>query len=245
MAPAPKPHHADIAIAGGGPVGLTLALALARKGFEVVVVDAAAALKPAKPAGDSRAFFIGYGAWRIFRALGLEEALLAKAQKVRQVEAKGRIGAISFLAEDSPEPVLGYMIEAADLSPVLHEAANAQKGLKLIAPAQIEAATFGDPEAALQLGKGEVRSALVIGCDGRNSAVRRAAGLRFEGWDYDAKAISTTVKLGAPHEGAARQIFLPGGPLAVLPLCGDRANLIWTEKSAVADALIALDDRRF
>src|SRR5688572_13537437 len=122
-----KTKACDVAIAGGGPVGLTLALALARRGYESAVIDAAPAPKAGKPdnkvSGDSRAFFIAYGCWRIFRALDLEKALLEHAEPVTSVEAEGRIGGISFLAEDcGTEPVLGYMIEAARLIPVLHEA---------------------------------------------------------------------------------------------------------------------------
>jgi len=231
-------------------VGLTLALALARRGYETLVIDAAPPPKAGKAVNDSRAFFIAYGCWRIFRALGLEEELLADAQPVSSVEAEGRIGGISFLAEDCREPVLGYMVEAAKLAPVLHRAVAAEQGIQLIAPAKIEAAEFGDAEVCLKLEGGEAHASVVVGCDGARSVVRKAAGLRFEGWDYDAKAISTTVKLGKPHSssghwGAARQIFLPGGPMAVLPLKDNRANLIWTERAAVADALVALDDHGF
>jgi 2-octaprenyl-6-methoxyphenol hydroxylase len=250
MATRPKVHSADIAIAGGGPVGLTLALALARRGYETLVIDAAApsrsgTARAGKTPGDSRAFFIAYGCWRIFRALELEEKLLADAQPVTSVEAEGRIGGISFLAEDCSEPALGFMVEAARLLPVLHEAVKAQEGVTLIAPATIRDAQFGDADVCLKLDAGEARAQLAIGCEGARSAVRKAAGLRFEGWDYDAKAISATVSLSMPHNGAARQVFLPGGPLAVLPLKDSRANLIWTERAAVADALMDLDDAGF
>ncbi|MDP3738387.1 MAG: FAD-dependent oxidoreductase [Hyphomonadaceae bacterium] len=240
-----KTLRADVAIAGGGPVGLTLALALARRGYSTVVADAAAPPKPGKSGADSRAYFIAYGCWRIFKALELEDALLANAEPVTSVEAEGRIGGISFLADECSEPVLGYMVESANLLPVLHNAVKAETSVTLIAPAKIESVAFGDPDAVLQLASGEVRASLVIGCDGAKSIVRKAAGLRWEGWDYDAKAISATVKLSKPHNSSARQVFLPGGPLAVLPLKGDRANLIWTERAAVADALMALDDRGF
>jgi 2-octaprenyl-6-methoxyphenol hydroxylase len=241
-----KAHHCDVAIAGGGPVGLTLALALARRGYEVSVIDAAPAPAPGKPSPDSRAFFIAYGCWRIFKALGLEADLLKHAEPVTSVEAKGRIGGISFLAEECDgEPVLGYMIEAAHLVPALHAAASAEGKIRLVSGAKVEAASFEDPYAILTHSGGETRASLIVGSDGARSLVRHAAGLRFEGWDYESKAISATVKLAADHKGAARQIFLPGGPLAVLPLRDNRANLIWTERAAVADALMALDDKGF
>lgn len=244
MAQEPKTYRTDIAVAGGGPVGLTLALALAQRGYETVVADAGA--PPAKDGPkDSRAYFIAYGCWRIFKALGLEEALLAGAEPVTQVEAEGRIGGINFIAEDCVEPVLGYMVEASVLGEVLNAAVVAEKKVTLLSRARIESVELVDPCAVLKLADAEVQAPLVVGCDGGRSLVRKAAGLRFEGHDYDATAISTTVKLGRPHNGAARQIFLPNGPMAVLPLTGDRANLIWTEKSAIAKALVELDDRGF
>ena len=162
-----------------------------------------------------------------------------------QVEAEGRIGGISFIAEDCAEPVLGYMIEAGLLASVLHAAVEAESRVALLSRARIEGVALEDPCAMLKLAGGEVHAPLVVGCDGARSVVRKAAGLRFEGHDYDATAISTTVKLTQPHHGAARQVFLPNGPMAVLPLKDDRANLIWTEKAAVAEALLALDDRGF
>jgi 2-octaprenyl-6-methoxyphenol hydroxylase len=243
MAAAPKTYRADVALAGGGPVGLTLALALARRGYDVVVADAGG--PPGKGAVDTRAYFIAYGCWRIFRALGLEEALLAHAEPVLQVEAEGRIGGINFIAEDCAEPVLGYMVEAGRLAVALHDAVGAEKRITLLSKAKIEGVKLEDPCAVLQLANGEVQAPLVVGCDGARSIVRKAAGLRFEGHDYDATAISTTVQLGTPHNGAARQIFLPNGPMAVLPLKDNRANLIWTEKAAIAEALLALDERGF
>lgn len=243
MIEAAKVHACDVAIAGGGPVGLTLALALARKGFDVVVADAAP-LHGSAPA-DARAWFIAYGCWRIFRALGLETEVLAGAEPVTQVEAEGRVGGISFIAEDSGEPVLGYMVEAGGLAAALHAAVAAEKHVTLLSGARIASVTFGNPRAVLKLADGEIHAPLVVGCDGVRSIVRREAGLRFEGHDYDAAAVSTTVKLAKPHKGVARQVFLPSGPMAVLPLQGDRANLIWTEKAAVASALVDLDVRGF
>ena len=243
----------DVAIAGGGPVGLTLALALAQRGFRTGLVDA----DLASGAGEGRAFFVAFGCWRIWRALGLEAELLASAQPVTSVEAKGQAGAISFLASDcKDETVLGYMIEQGPLVAALKSAATASERLTLWAGRSL-GADFADPRATLpfeaaaqdggQDGRqgGKITAALVVGCDGARSGVRAAAGIRYEGWDYPARAISTPVTCAKPHDGAARQIFLPSGPMAALPLRDDRINLVWTERSIVAEALMALDDAGF
>lgn len=236
-------HRCDVAIAGGGPVGLTLALALARRGFEVALADAGA--PPGEGPADSRAYFIAYGCWRIFRALGLEDQLRPHAEPVLQVEAEGRLGGISFIAEECAEPALGYMIEGSALAAALYPAVKAEAHVRLLSRARIDKVTFGPAKAQLRVGDLVIEARLVVGCDGAKSQVRAAAGLRFEGHDYDAAALSTTLKLGKPHDGAARQIFLPRGPMAVLPLTDNRANLIWTERAAVAGALAGLSDDEF
>lgn len=222
---------------------MTLALALARRGVEVALADAGA--PPGEGPADSRAYFIAYGCWRIFRALGLEEQLLPHAEPVLQVEAEGRLGGISFIAEECAEPALGYMIEGSALAAVLYAAVKAETHVRMLSRARIDKVTFAPAKAQLVVGDLVIEARLVVGCDGAKSPVRSAAGLRFEGHDYDAAALSTTLKLGKPHNGAARQIFLPRGPMAVLPLTGDRANLIWTERAAVAGALAGLSDDEF
>ena len=160
MAAAQTTHRADIAIAGGGPVGLTLALALARRGFEVVVSDAAPLA--GQGTADTRAYFIAYGCWRIFRALGLELPLLRDAEPVTQVEAEGRVGGISFIAEDCSEPVLGYMVEAGALAAALHAAIADEKSVSLLSHARIESVTFNDPCAVLKLADAELHAPLVM-----------------------------------------------------------------------------------
>src|SRR5262249_51985952 len=150
----------------------------------------------ARPEGG-RAFFVAFGCWRIWRALGLETELLRSAEPVTSVEAQGQAGGISFLASDcKDEPVLGYMIEQGPLVAALTEAAKACDRINL-RPGRTSAVRFADPRASLVFdadGKaGEIGASLVVGCDGGRSNVRAAAGIRYEGWDYPARAISTTV----------------------------------------------------
>lgn len=229
----------DVLVAGGGPVGLTLALALAKRGFDVAVADAGGRKGP-----DTRAFFIAYGVWRIFKALGLEAELRPGAEPVMSVEAEGAGGGISFLAEECEHvDQLGFMLEAAKLDAALSAAARAA-GVKVI-QGIVEGIAFDDPEAVAKIGGKAVGASLIVGCEGVRSPTRQAAGLRYEGWDYPTKAVSTTLRLAWPHEGAARQVFLRGGPLAALPLTGQRANLVWTVKAEIADALLAMTDAEF
>lgn len=235
----------DILIAGGGPVGLTLATALAQRGFSTTLVDAGG------PSGaDSRAWFIAYGCWRIFCALGLADRLETVSQPVSAVGADADGGGIAFLAgETDGEIELGRMVEASALGPVLIAAADSA-GVRRLTSARADTPVFGDPHVSMQVNGEVVRASLVIGCDGPRSGLRDAAGIRFEGRGYSTRAISTTLRLSSSHGGEARQIFLRGGPIAALPLVGDgqtgdRVNLVWTAPAPVAEALLAMTDAGF
>jgi 2-octaprenyl-6-methoxyphenol hydroxylase len=79
---------------------------------------------------------------------------------------------------------------------------------------------------------------LMVGAEGRKSVVRGAAGIKTYGWTYPQTGVVATVALAEPHGGVAHEYFLPGGPLAILPLTEQRASLVWTEKTAMAHALV-------
>lgn len=244
------PKLIDVAIAGGGPVGLTLALGLKARGFDIAVIDAAPPRVPSsKP--DARAFFVAHGCWRIWRALGMEAAILPHAEPVHSVEAKGdgQRDGVAFLdsdlaSGDADHGPLGYMIAAGDLIAAL-EAATRSANIPIIALARAEDIVVTSDGVMLRAGDSTIRARLLAGCEGQSSAVRTAAGIRYEGRGYEAKALSTLLQLDAPHHGAARQLFLADGPLAVLPMPGNRANLVWSERADVADALVAMSDANF
>lgn len=239
MANAHTDGSSDILVAGGGAVGMTLALALAREGFSVALAQGETR------ATAGRCFFIAFGCWRIWRALGLESALTPGAQPVSRIEAEANAdGAAAFDATDGGEDALGFLVEERLINDVLRHAVEAEHRIESLR-GEASALTFGDVDAEASIAGELHRSALIVGCDGVRSRVRRAAGLRFEGWDYPAAAISAIVNLDRPHEGCARQAFLRTGPLAVLPLTMGRANIVWTERAAVAEALVGLSDQDF
>jgi len=86
---------------------------------------------------------------------------------------------------------------------------------------------------------------VLIGCDGRRSGTADRAGITRTAWGYDQTAIVCAVKHEKPNSGIAHQFFMPNGPLAILPLTGDRSSIVWSEQSARAAEIIALDDTGF
>jgi 2-octaprenyl-6-methoxyphenol hydroxylase len=136
------------------------------------------------------------------------------------------------------------MIENQAMRAVL-DAALGAAGIPVY-PARLTGLTAGPLEAEMALDDGRSLFApLAVGAEGRRSAVREAAGIKTWGWDYPQSGVAATVTLEHPHEGIAQQYFLKGGPLAVLPLKGQRASLVWTERRDAADALVAASPEAF
>ena len=90
-----------------------------------------------------------------------------------------------------------------------------------------------------------LRARLLIGCDGKKSAVAKRAGIRRSGWSYGQTALVCAVAHEKPHNGCAHQFFMPSGPLAILPITGNRASIVWTETDARAAEIQEMDDEGY
>lgn len=242
------PAASDVTIAGGGIVGLCLAVALRRgAGLDVTVCDPL-------PAGDDegRASAVSAGARRMFGELGVWEAIAPHAQPVAtMVVTDSRLGdpvRQSFLTFDgdiAPDEPFAYIIENAVVADALRDAARTSG----VALATTAVKAFRERTSGLNLtlrdGLGNAasqRTGLLVAADGARSALRAHAGIPWTGHGYDQAGIVATIAHERPHEGRAVQHFLPPGPFARLPLTGNRSSIVWTERRADADALLALDD---
>lgn len=249
----------DVIIVGGGLAGGLCALALARAGLSVAVVDAEPVPRMRELAFDGRTSALAYACVRVFKRLGLWPAIEPHAEPILDIlvsdgRARGRFsdGARSPLhlhfdsrELESGEP-LGWIVENVVLRAAIFEAIEKTPEIKLFAPARVERAAFEAEGAHVELSTGQRLSApLIVAADGRNSALRRQAGIKTTGWQYGQTGIVVTVKHERPHNGVAHEFFLPSGPFAILPLKDNRSSLVWTERSDAAPAYIALDDNAF
>jgi 2-octaprenyl-6-methoxyphenol hydroxylase len=243
---------ADILIAGAGMAGATLALGLAQGGLRPVLIDQAAFETRVTPAFDGRASAVAYAAFRQWRTLGVAETLEPLAQRIEQilVTDAGSPSAASAaphgfhlrfdaeeIADRSDGEPLGYMLENRHIRAALGQALE-RAGVPVIAPAKVAQARFDARAAEIDLDDGRtLTAALVVGAEGKTSAVRRSAGVGALGWGYGQTAVVATVRLARAHDGVAHEHFLPEGPFAILPLTDDRASLVWTESDRRAASL--------
>jgi 2-octaprenyl-6-methoxyphenol hydroxylase len=243
----------DAVISGGGMVGTTLALALARGGLKVAVVDALVPGAATDAKFDGRVSAVAFASCRMLGALGLWAQLARDAQPINDImvtDGSVRAGTSSLFLhfdhrEIGAEP-LGHLIENRHIRLALLAAVQACPGLELIAPEKVVGATPGIAATSVCLASGaELAAPLCLAAEGRHSPLREAAGIKLLKWDYAQAGLVTTVEHERPHNGIAQEFFLPAGPFAILPMVGSRSSLVWTEGSETARALLALGDAPF
>jgi 2-octaprenyl-6-methoxyphenol hydroxylase len=247
-----QPIRTDVAIAGGGMVGLTLALALAQGGMRVAVADPMTPAQLLDERFDGRVSALAFANVRMMRTLGLWDAISPDAQPINDIlVSDGELGgktspfSLHFDHREIGE-VLGYIVENRHIRRALIQAAEASPAILFLPGVAAEAVTAGDGSATLSLSDGRaIESPLAVAAEGRESQLREAQGIRSVAWDYPQIGIVTTVEHERPHNGVAYEHFLPSGPFAILPMTGNRASLVWTEETKEARRLIGLDEDGF
>ena len=257
----------DAIIVGAGAVGGALALALARDGFAVAVIEAREP-RPWRAADevDLRVVALAPDARELLQTIGIWPAIAsARIGPYRYMRVWDALapGQLKFDAADNGEAALGWIVENKLIQHTLWQALKGiDPGLQQIA---IPAAASAAPMAPRVLCPAEVagiddaadavtvtlidgtrlRAKLLIATEGAESSVRTKLGIPFEGRDYGQRAIVAHVATERPHEGTAWQRFQPGGPLAFLPLADGRCSIVWSLPETEAARMLALDDAAF
>lgn len=242
----------DIIIVGGGLNGPALALAAAREGLRVTIIDALAVDRRKKRGFDGRSYALSLGSQRLLKAIGVWDAISENAQPMLEIKVTdGRAGEgpspwmMHFDHVEIEEGPMGYMIEDRHLRRAFLEAMDRADKITHLSEETVIAQNVGTT-ASVTLASGKtITGAVIIGCDGRKSGTATRAGIKRTGWGYGQTAIVCAVSHEKPHNGIAHQFFMPNGPLAILPLTKNRSSIVWSETDARATALMALDDGGF
>jgi 2-octaprenylphenol hydroxylase len=236
----------DVAIVGGGLVGASLALALQRAGLDVVLIEPQVPQAPlAADAWDSRIYAISPGNAAFLESLGVWSRL--DAQRVQRVEAMSicgdaPAGRLEFSAYESGLRELAYIVEGCALLQALRAAIADTGQVRMLCPAQAASLQLDADAAQLTLADGEpILAQLVIGTDGGDSWVRRAAGITARVSDYHQLGVVANFEIEKNHGGTAYQWFRADGVLALLPLPGKRVSMVWSATEDHAQTLLAMD----
>ncbi|KQQ76095.1 2-octaprenyl-6-methoxyphenyl hydroxylase [Acinetobacter sp. Leaf130] len=234
----------QVIIVGGGMVGLSLSLMLAKANIAVKLLEAVKYpnyndqnVAPYHSSFDARNTALSRRSVQIYQKLGLWDALQQHATPILQVHIteQGSFGKARLIAEQEKVESFGQVIENAWLGRVLLTQVRQQPLIELIDGVQVTALNQDAEQIHIEAQRGEetlkLESKLLIAADGRDSFCRQAIGVGVDVHDYDQVAIVTTVQTSKPHEHVGFERFSALGPLALLPLPGEyRRSVVWPVK---------------
>lgn len=242
---------ADVIVVGAGVVGSALALALARDGLDVALVEA----QPPQPwqanddvdlrvvalAPDAAALLDDLGVW--------SHVVAARAGPYRRMHVWDALaaGELVFDASEHGQAALGWIVENRLLQHALWMALSAGvTPVRVYSPNTIDHLDNGEDGVTVGLADGtRLRARLLVGADGVASPLRSRLGIATRDRDYGQRAVVAHVTPERSHESTAWQRFQPGGPLALLPLADGRCSIVWSLPEAEATRVLALDDTAF
>jgi len=240
----------DILIVGGGLNGPALALALAQTGHSVTVIDTLPETLRMKATFDGRAYALALASQRLLDAIEVWDRVAEHAQPMLEIKVTdGHAGAgpspffMHFDHAEIEEGPMGYMVEDRHLRRAFLDAMTQEQRITQLSGKTVVSQKTDMAGVTLALDDGStVSGQLVVGCDGRRSGTAARAGIKRSGWDYGQTALVCAIEHDLPHHGVAHQFFMPPGPLAILPLTGNRSSIVWSEHTETAQRINAMSE---
>jgi 2-octaprenyl-6-methoxyphenol hydroxylase len=232
----------EVAVVGGGPAGLTTAVALAEAGVETVLISKRSTQE------DHRTTALLRGSVTALDTLGVWERCRKEAAALRVmriVDDTGRLlrsPEIKFEASEITLHAFGYNIENRHLLAALEARVGELRGISRIED-EAEAVDISDNSVSITLkGGSEIQARLVVGADGRHSICRAATGIKTDLRNYPQTALTFNLGHARPHQDISTEFHTAGGPFTLVPLPGRRSSLVYVTGPATADRLVRLDD---
>src|SRR6476659_2068310 len=253
----------DLAIVVAGLNGSLLSLAAGEAGLDTALIDRVPLASLTEAGFDGRTTAIAYTSQRLFKALGVWDELVMRAEPILDIRISdaGHDGRASPLflhfdhreaAEDEHEAApMGWIVENRFLRAALLRRLQACRKVELVAPDEALDTARAPDKVTITLKSGRALAArLVASAEGRFGTMREEAGIGARAWSYGQIAIVLVARHEQPHRGVAQEKSLPGGPFAILPLTDSetgehRSSIVWTEKADIAKRILELDPARF
>jgi 2-octaprenyl-6-methoxyphenol hydroxylase len=241
----------SLAIVGGGLVGASLALALQEgaktRGWTLHLIEPFEPGSEYQPSYDARSTALSYGTRLIYQRLGVWEQIAERAEPISHIHVsdRGRAGATRLDAHAEQVPALGYVVENAWIGHCLWQALDDRVVIRHC-PAEVERMRAVTDGYRLELTDGaSIDCDLAVLADGGRSSLREQLGIEIKRSPYLQTALIANVTPGKPHQGRAFERFTDAGPMALLPMTGNRCALVWTRPESDAARLAALPEAAF
>ncbi len=240
----------DIAIIGGGMVGLTVAAALENSGLRIAVIESQLPEEELASLPDIRVSAISRASENILNNVGAWQGVLSRRAAPytsMRVWEQDSFAKIEFETEDIAQHNLGHIVENRVIQLSLLDKISKQENVTLLAPERCTNIMFGESEAWINLESGKAITAkLVVGADGANSWLRNQLDIPLTHWDYGHSALVANIRTVDTHNATARQIFRPEGPLAFLPLGEPNlSSIVWSLDPLQAEDLVSMPEDDF
>jgi 2-octaprenyl-6-methoxyphenol hydroxylase len=238
----------DALIVGGGLVGSAMAVALAQLPVSTVLIESRDPSKLEQPSFDARVTALANGSQRILAGLGIWESIRAEVEPITDIHIseQGRLGAARISARCEGVAALGYTVENRVLGAGLWQALAGAARFTVIAPAALHGLDIHADSLCVRIERADreqtLRTRLLIAADGANSIVRSALGIHVERDDYGQSALVFNCEVERPLGGLAFERFTPHGPVAILPLPGGHAGIVWTMTHDAIERMRELPD---
>lgn len=246
--PSPTAVDYDVVIVGGGIVGATLACSLSRAGLRLLIVEAQS---HTQALARQRAYALSLLSGEIFAGLGIWEDLQPEIATFKQIALSDADypQTVQFAPQELGRSALGYVGEHHVICRHLYAQLDRAKTVTWACPATVQTVDYQARAAVVTLQDAEatrtVRARLVVGADGPRSLMRELAQIPTRGWRYWQSCLTFTIRHHHADNTTAYERFWYGGPMGVLPLPGNRCQIVWTAPHAEAEALQNLSAQEF
>lgn len=240
----------DVAIVGGGMVGLSLAAALKESELRIAVIESHETSEELEVLPDTRVSALSRASEIILQNIGAWHGITQRRfspYQAMEVWEKDSFARIEFKANQLFQTNLGHIVENRVIQLALLEQVKQQENVTFYLPDRCEQIVQGESESWLTLSSGKALTAkLVVGADGANSWVRKQQDIPLTHWDYGHSALVANIRTVEPHQGVARQIFTPQGPLAFLPMSDPHmSSIVWSTEPNRAESLLKMSKQAF
>lgn len=241
-------YRGDVLIIGAGLVGAAQAIALARAGLKVVLVERQARERAFDTRFDGRASAIARSSEYVFRHIGVWEAMRTVAEPINDIRVVDAYShaLVHYDHKQADGEPFGHIIPNTHMLPTLLAAAEKQENLELHFETELLRIQSDAGGVTAELSGGTTcRASLLLAADGRFSKTRDLLGLKAKIVGYGQTAMVSVIEHDLPHEGLALERFMPSGPFAVLPMQGNRSGVVWSEPDDVATMMMKLTDDEY